>query len=171
MIVWVVLQSSWLAVLSYNLPLSNCGGTLMSWSIYPWQDQRFQLEARGIRSRNINHSTALHQLVCGKEKLHRCLYSFIRQEPRQIGRYSHWLRDGRPGGSEFEFRYDQQFSLFYTIQTDCGNHWPSSLFVPRALYTMLKRQGREANHSPPNGAEVKKTKVYIYMHYLSWCSA
>jgi hypothetical protein len=38
-----------------------------------------------------------------------------------------------------------------------------------ALSPGAKRQRREADHSPPTSAEVKKMWIYLYKH--EWCSA
>jgi hypothetical protein len=43
--------------------------------------------------------------------------------------------------------------------------------VPGALSSVVKRSGREADHSPPTSAEVKKMWVYTSIHKPSWCSA
>jgi hypothetical protein len=47
--------------------------------------------------------------------------------------------------SEFESQEDQEFSLLHVVQT---------------LSPGVKRPGREADHTPPTSAEVKKTWVY-----------
>jgi hypothetical protein len=60
-------------------------------------------------------------------------------------------------GSEFESRYDQEFSLLHVVQTGSGAHpasYPTD--TPGALSSGVKRQRREAGHSPPASAEVKK---------------
>jgi hypothetical protein len=53
-----------------------------------------------------------------------------------------------------------RFSLLHVVETDSGAH-PSSYPVGTwALYPEVKGQGREAGHSSPTSAEVKKTWIY-----------
>jgi hypothetical protein len=67
------------------------------------------------------------------------------------GRYSDWLRAGRPG---FDSRQGQDF-YFYSGHTGSGAH-PASY----PMGAVVKRPGREADHSPPTSAEVKNTWIY-----------
>jgi hypothetical protein len=73
---------------------------------------------------------------------------------------SDWLRAGRT-----EER-DQKFSLLHIVQTGSGVHPTSYKMGPG-----VKRQGREADHSPPTSAEVKNmwiytsTPPYVFMAY------
>jgi hypothetical protein len=64
-------------------------------------------------------------------------------------------------GSEFEFRYGQEFSLLQVVQTGSGVHPTSYPAGAGALSLGLRQPGREANHSPPANAEVKKMWIYI----------
>jgi hypothetical protein len=41
-----------------------------------------------------------------------------------------------------------------------GSNQPPIKWVPGALSLGVKRQGHEADHSPPTGAEVKKIWIY-----------
>jgi hypothetical protein len=63
-------------------------------------------------------------------------------------------------GSDFESRYSQEFSLLHVVQTESGVHQPPIEWVPEAISPGVKRQGREADHSPPASAEVKKMWIY-----------
>jgi hypothetical protein len=63
--------------------------------------------------------------------------------------------------------------LFTTAsRTALGPTQPPIQWVPGALSLGLKRPGREADHSPPSGAEVKNawsytsTPQYVFM---TWC--
>jgi hypothetical protein len=58
-------------------------------------------------------------------------------------------------GSEFGSWCGHQFSLLHVVQTGSGVH-PAS--YPMA--TAVKGPGREADHSPPANAEVKKMWNY-----------
>jgi hypothetical protein len=64
-------------------------------------------------------------------------------------------------GSDFETRQGQEFSLLYVVQTGSGVH-PTSYPMDTGgyLYSGIKRPGREADHSPPTSAEIKKTSIY-----------
>jgi hypothetical protein len=55
--------------------------------------------------------------------------------------------------------YRDSFS-FYVVQTGSGVHPASYLKVPGALSPGVKLQEREADHSPPASAEVKKMWIY-----------
>jgi hypothetical protein len=58
-------------------------------------------------------------------------------------------------------RRGQEFSLLHVVQTGSGVH-PASypMGTAGALSPEVKRPGREADHSPPTNAEVKKPWVY-----------
>jgi hypothetical protein len=54
--------------------------------------------------------------------------------------------------------------LFVTAsRTALGPTQPPIQWVPGALSLVLKRPGREADHSPPSSAEVKEC-VELYLH-------
>jgi hypothetical protein len=53
--------------------------------------------------------------------------------------------------------------IFLFFQTVSGAHPASYSWVPGAFSLGLKRQRREADHSPPSSAEVKKC-VELYLH-------
>jgi hypothetical protein len=51
--------------------------------------------------------------------------------------------------------------LFYTSSRPAlASTQPPIQWVPRALSPGVKREGREADHSPPTSAEVKKMWIY-----------
>jgi hypothetical protein len=63
---------------------------------------------------------------------------------------------------EFESRRGKEFSLLQVIQTGSGVHqtsYPMGTGV-LSLGRGVKRQGHEAEHSPPTSAEVKKMWIY-----------
>jgi hypothetical protein len=82
------------------------------------------------------------------------------REPGYRSRYSDWLWAARPRGrssspdrvKNFLFSTSSRPALWFTQLTI---QWVSG-----ALYSGVKRPGREADHSPPTSAEVKKTWVY-----------
>jgi hypothetical protein len=49
-----------------------------------------------------------------------------------------------------------RISLFYVVQTGSGVHTTSYKTGIGGSFPGVKRQGREADHSPPTSAEVKK---------------
>jgi hypothetical protein len=66
-------------------------------------------------------------------------------------------------GSEFESLCEQEFSLLYVVQTDCGAHPASYPLVPGAVSLGVKRHVREADHSPPNYCWGQEN-VGLYIH-------
>jgi hypothetical protein len=63
-------------------------------------------------------------------------------------------------GSEFESQYGQEFSLLHVVQTGSGAHPASYSMGTGGSFPGVKRQGREADHSPPTIVEVKKIWIY-----------
>jgi hypothetical protein len=63
-------------------------------------------------------------------------------------------------GLEFESRWVKDFSLLHVVQTGSEAHPASCPMSTGGSIPGVKRQGREADHSPPASAEVKKTWVY-----------
>jgi hypothetical protein len=58
--------------------------------------------------------------------------------------------------SEFKSWQGQEFSLLNITQTGSGSTQLPIQLVLGALSLGVKWQGREADHSPPNNAEIKK---------------
>jgi hypothetical protein len=57
-------------------------------------------------------------------------------------------------GLGFESRWGQEFSLLHIVQTGSGAHSASYPTCTKCFPPGLKRQGREADHSPPTSAEL-----------------
>jgi hypothetical protein len=73
------------------------------------------------------------------------------RKPGGLSRYSDWLRDGRPRGRSSS---PGRVKNFFTSAA------PSSILRPTKLSPLVrgvKRQGRQADQSPPTSAEIKKT--------------
>jgi hypothetical protein len=71
---------------------------------------------------------------------------------------------GRPG---FDFRQGQEIFVFSTAsRTALGPTQPPIQWVLRTLSPWVKQSGREADHSPPTGAEVKNTWIYTSSPYV-----
>jgi hypothetical protein len=63
-------------------------------------------------------------------------------------------------GSEFEYRWGQEFSLLHVVQIGSGVHPTSYTICNDVLSLGVKLLGLETDHSHPTSAEVKKTWVY-----------
>jgi hypothetical protein len=65
-----------------------------------------------------------------------------------------------------------RFSFFHVVETGSGSTQPPIQWIPGSLSPGVKRSGREADHSPPASAKVKKMCIYTSTpHTSSWCSA
>jgi hypothetical protein len=53
-----------------------------------------------------------------------------------------------------------EFSLLHVVHTGSGVHPTCYQWVPGALSPVVKRPGRESDHSPAASAEVKKMWIY-----------
>jgi hypothetical protein len=63
--------------------------------------------------------------------------------------------------SEFEYRKGQQFSLLHVVQTGSAVHPASCTMDNGDFFLGVKRQGREADYSPPTSSEVMKMWICI----------
>jgi hypothetical protein len=64
------------------------------------------------------------------------------------------------GEREFESRYGKKFLLLHIVQIGSGVHPTSYKMGTGGYFPGVKRQGSEADHSPPTSAEVKKMWIY-----------
>jgi hypothetical protein len=60
----------------------------------------------------------------------------------------------------FESRYGQKFSLLHVVQTGSGVHPTSYTMGTGGSFPGVKLPEREADHSPPTSAGVKKIWIY-----------
>jgi hypothetical protein len=74
-------------------------------------------------------------------------------------RYSDWLRAGRLKGWGLSPGRVKYFHFSMLSRPALGHTQPPIQWVPG-----VKRPGREADHSPPATAEVKKMWIYVYIH-------
>jgi hypothetical protein len=74
--------------------------------------------------------------------------------------YSDWLRAGRPRGRGSSHGRVKNFLFSTSSRPALGFTHPRIQLVPGALSPAVKQPGREADHSPPASAEVKKMCVY-----------
>jgi hypothetical protein len=82
------------------------------------------------------------------------------KEPGQLSRYSDWLRAGRPRSQSSSPGTIKNFLFSTSSRPALGLIQPPIHWVPGALSPEVKRPGREADHSHPASAEVKKTWIY-----------
>jgi hypothetical protein len=94
-----------------------------------------------------------HKYLRGKEA-RECLPLFV-EEPGWLSRYSDWLLAGRPRGRSSSPGRGKNFLISTSSRPVLGPTEPPIQWVPRVM-----RPGREADHSPPTSAEVKKTWLY-----------
>jgi hypothetical protein len=102
---------------------------------------------------------------------------FTTWEPGQLSRYSDWLRAGRRRGRSSCPGRVKNFLFSTSSRPALGPTQPPIQWVPGARSPGVKREGREADYSPPINAEVKKTWVYtstppirlhsVVLNYLS----
>jgi hypothetical protein len=75
-------------------------------------------------------------------------------EPGKRSRYIDWLRAGRPRDRSSSPGRVKNF--LQVVQIGSGVHRTSYPMGTGGSFSGLKRPGREADHSPPANAEVKK---------------
>jgi hypothetical protein len=78
-------------------------------------------------------------------------------EPGKHSRYTDWLRAGRTRDLSSSPGRIKKFLFFTSSGPVLGPTQPPILWAQEALSPWVKRPGREANHSPPTSAELKKT--------------
>jgi hypothetical protein len=76
------------------------------------------------------------------------------------GRDSDWLRAGRSRGRSSSPGEGKNFHFSKSSRPVLGSTQPPIQWIPETLSPGVKRQGREADHSPPASAEVKKMWIY-----------
>jgi hypothetical protein len=86
---------------------------------------------------------------------------------------SDWLLDGGPRDRSSSPGRVKKFYFYLSSRSALGITQPPIKWVTEALYPGVEWPGREADHSPPTIAEVKKMWIYIYPlpHTPSWRSA
>jgi hypothetical protein len=70
--------------------------------------------------------------------------------------------DDRGSGVRFP-AWAGNFSLHHRVQNGSGAHPASHPMGTRGSFAGVKQPGREADHSPPSSAEVKK-RLELYLH-------
>jgi hypothetical protein len=86
--------------------------------------------------------------------------------------YSEWLRAGRLRGHNSSPSRVKNFFFSKPFRPVLAPTQPPIEWVTGALSPGIKRKGREADHSPPTTADVKKNEfIYPLPHTSSWRSA
>jgi hypothetical protein len=122
----------------------------------------------------VNHGTCLH--FCCKQ-LSQCIskiatsISFLLKEYYLLGWKSPDSSVGIVMGRMLEARGSipgrgKTFSIFHSVQTNSEAHPASCPMGTGGLSLKVKRPGREANHSPPSGAEVKNDSPIPLLSHL-----
>jgi hypothetical protein len=120
------------------------------------------------KNKNQNSKTTVHQLC---DILQRQFVRFNKSRGSSVGIATGYGVDDREVGSSSPGRV-KNFLLSKSLRPDLGSTQPPNQWAPGALSPGVKRQGREAGHSPPTSAEVKKTWIYTSTpHTSSWRSA
>jgi hypothetical protein len=81
-------------------------------------------------------------------------------EPGYRSRYNGWLRARRPRGRSSSPSTVKNFLFSTSSRPALASTQPPIQWVPGTLSPGIKRPGREADHSPPASAEVKKIWIY-----------
>jgi hypothetical protein len=81
-------------------------------------------------------------------------------EPGYRSRYSDWLRAGRRRDRSSSLGRAKNFLFSKSSRPALGATQLPIQWVPGALSPAVKRSGREADHSTPTSAEVKKMWIY-----------
>jgi hypothetical protein len=89
------------------------------------------------------------------------LYQDINEEPGWLSRYNVWLLAGRPRGRSSSPGRGRIFLFPTSSRPVLGPSQPPIQWVLGVLSLGVKRPAREADHSPPTSAEVKKTWISI----------
>jgi hypothetical protein len=118
---------------------------------------------------NTHPNTSLLQIHC-TNKLFSCEYTHIFlgatifsrnwYSAGQRSQYSDWLLAGRSRGQNSCPGEVEIFHFSMSSGPALGCTQPPIQWVSEALSPGVKRPGREADHSPPTSAEVKKMWIY-----------
>jgi hypothetical protein len=79
-----------------------------------------------------------------------------------LSRYSDWLRARRPKGRSSSPSRVNNFLSLTSPRPALWSTQPPIQWVPGNLFPGVKRTGRQADHSPPTCAEVKKMWIYTF---------
>jgi hypothetical protein len=139
----------------------------------PGGNEEIQKLASCFNSYKGSH-TARHR-YCGNF-IYKSLFVFVRDKESLIShthvcvsyyRYSDWLRADRLRDQSSSPGRGKNFLYSTASGPALGPTQPSIQWVPG-----VKRPGREADHSPPTNAEVKKTWIYTSTPpcaFMAWC--
>jgi hypothetical protein len=162
-----------------NSALSHdCIPPLTSWSSFQLRYIRITHLSISSKVHNRGHKSLFSEYNC--ERIPRAYYTFHPshssqfynsniwsplcnfQEPAELSRYSDWLQGGRPWGRSSSPARVKNFHFSMSSRQALGNTQPPIQWVTGGggLSPAVKHPRREADHSPPTSAEVKKTWIY-----------
>jgi hypothetical protein len=84
----------------------------------------------------------------------------MRSRDSSVGIATGYGLDNQGGGGSSSPSRIKKFSLLHIVQTGSGVHSTSYKMDTGGSFPGVKRQGLEADHSPPTSAEVKKMWIY-----------
>jgi hypothetical protein len=79
---------------------------------------------------------------------------------QEVHRSRDWLRAGRPRGQSSSPGRVNNFLFFTSPGLALVSTQPAMQRIPGAVSPGVKRPGREADHSPPTSAKIKKMWIY-----------
>jgi hypothetical protein len=94
------------------------------------------------------------------EQAYQCYETFNRPTVKIGSLYSYWLRAGRLRVRSYSPSRVKNFLFSVSSRPALRPTQSPIQWVPRALSPTVKRQGREADHSTPTSAEVRKMWIY-----------
>jgi hypothetical protein len=106
--------------------------------------------------------------IAGLDPVEKSRWSMLRcrtliprsSSPYSIRKGSDWLQAGRPRGRNSSPDRVKNFLFSKSSRPTLGPTQPPIQWVPGALSPGMKQPGREADHSPPTSADVKKMWNY-----------
>jgi hypothetical protein len=121
-----------------------------------------------------NTQTHTHEMVITVKSTFTYVDYYVcgRGQHGQCGRYSNWIQDGQPRDRSLSPSRGKIFLLTTLSRPVLWPTQPHIQWAPWALSLGIKRPGREAEHSPPPSAEVKKMWTYTSTPpyaSMAWC--
>jgi hypothetical protein len=145
MMVWAVLQSLWPAS-----PSASCWSSCRRWRLF----------FLGLLLFCLFFLASMFSMLEMQVSWNSFVVSLCTREPEHLGGCSDWIRAGRRRGRSSSPGRVKNFHFYMLFRLALGPTQIPIQWVPVPLSPGVKRQRREANHSPPTSAEAKKTRIY-----------
>jgi hypothetical protein len=126
----------------------------------PSDDIHLSVSAFLLSHRHWRHLVLCNGTSSKAELCAECIIIITKCKGHRRSRYSDCLRAGRPRGRSSSPGRVKNFLFSTSSRPALGPTQPPIQWVPGALSPGVKRQGREADHSPPPSSEVKKMWMY-----------